>query len=83
MDIMYNNYWERLMDMQKEIDELRTYKVVVDYLKEQIMHSYMSIEDVGYVMSILNYAEDGECIRSMFYPEALVNKELRRVLEIL
>lgn len=83
MDIMYNNYWERLMNMQKEIDELRTYKVVVDYLKEQIMHSYMSIEDVGYVMSILNYAEDGECNRSMFYPEALVNKELRRVLEIL
>lgn len=79
----YEYLLELLTKRNLEIEQLRTYKVVVDYLKEQIMHSYMSIEDVGYVMSILNYAEDGECIRPMFYPEALVNKELRRVLEIL
>ena len=43
------------MEKQKEIDNLRTYKVVVDYLKDKLMHSNISIEDVSYVFVFLSY----------------------------
>lgn len=83
MDIIYNNYWEMMMEKNKEIDKLRTYKVVVDYLRDELMTSNLPIESVNYVLGILNYVEDGECIRTSFYPEELVNNKLRRILEIL
>lgn len=65
----------------KRLDKLRAYKVVVEYLKEKLMTSNMAIGDVGYVMSILNYAEDDECINTYFPGKA--NEELKRVLEMI
>lgn len=65
----------------KRLDKLRTYKVVVEYLKEKLMTSNMAIGDVSYVMSILNYAEDDECINTYFPSKA--NEELKRVLEMI
>ena len=79
----YEYLLELLTKRNKEIDKLRTYKVVVDYLKETLMKSYLSIEDVSYIMSILNYAEDGECTNnSFFYEDRLLNKNLKRSLEV-
>lgn len=65
----------------KRLDKLRAYKVVVEYLKEKLMTSNMAIGDVSYVMSILNYAEDNECI-STYFPK-YANEELKRVLEVI
>ena len=76
----YEYLLELLTKRNKEIDKLRSYKVVVDYLKETLMHSSKSIEDVNNLMSILNYAEDGKCTSSLFCPIELTNQDLRRVL---
>ncbi len=71
---------ELLTKKNKEVEKLRTYRIVVDYLKDKLMHSNMSIEDVSYIMSILNYAEDKECINTYFYEKRLINQELREAL---
>lgn len=74
---------EIIEQKNKEIDKLRTYRVVVEYLKDKLMHSNIPIEHVCYVMSILNYAEDGECTNnSFFYEERLLNENLKKALEV-
>lgn len=65
----------------KRLDKLRAYKVVVEYLKDKLMVSNIPIGYVSYVMSILNYAEDDECINTYFPSKA--NEELKRVLEMI
>lgn len=80
----YEKLLELLTKRNLEIDKLRTYKVVVDYLRDTLMKSNMAIQDVCYIMSILNYAEDGECTNdSYFYSKHLTNEELKRVLEMI
>ena len=75
---------ELLTKRNMEIDKLRTYKVVVDYLIDTLMKSNMAIQDVCYIMNILNYAEYGECTNnSFFYEERLTNQKLRRALEVM
>ena len=62
---------------------MNDYKLVIEYLKEYLMSSSLPIEEVSMLMGILNYAEDG-CVSSLcFYDEWLINKDLKRVLEIL
>lgn len=77
----YEELLELLTKKNQRIDKLTTYKVVVEYLKEKLMTSNMAIGDVSYVMSILNYAEDNECI-STYFPK-YANEELKRVLEVI
>ena len=80
----YEYLLELLTKRNLEIDKLRTYKVVVNYLRDTLMKSNMAIQDVCYIMSILNYAEDGECTNnSFFYEERLTNQELRTALEVM
>ena len=79
----YNFLLELLTKRNKEIDDLRTYRVVVNFLRDKLMESNIPIEHVCYIMSILNYAEDGECTNnSFFYEERLLNKNLKRALEV-
>ena len=81
--IIYDDYWQRVQEKQKEIDKLRTYRIVVEYLQDKLMHSNIPIEHVCYIMSILSYAEDGECVNdSFFYEDRLLNKNLKRALEV-
>ena len=77
----YEELLELLTKKNQKIDKLTTYKVVVEYLKDKLMTSNMAIGDVSYVMSILNYAEDNECINTYFPSKA--NEELKRVLEVI
>ena len=77
----YEELLELLTKKNQKIDKLTTYKVVVEYLKEKLMTSNIAIGDVSYVMSILNYAEDNECI-STYFPK-YANEELKRVLEVI
>lgn len=80
----YKYLLELLTKRNLEIDKLRAYKVVVDYLRETLMKSNMAIQEVCYIMSILNYAEDGECTNnSFFYEEIQTNQELRKALEVM
>lgn len=65
----------------KRLEELRIYKVVVDYLKEKLIESDMPIGEVSYIMSILNYAEDKECMNTYF--SSNINEELKRALEVM
>lgn len=68
----------------KEYLELRKNKVVVDYLRENLIKSNLPIGSVSYVMSLLNYVEDDECTNdSYFYSKHLINEELKRVLEVI
>lgn len=79
----YNFLLELLTKRNKEIDDLRTYRVVVNFLRDKLMESNIPIEHVCYIMSILNYAEDGECTNnSFFYEDRLLNKNLKRALEV-
>ena len=79
----YNFLLELLTKRNKEIDDLRTYRVVVNFLRDKLMESNIPIEHVCYIMSILNYAEDGECTNnSFFYEDRLLNKNLKRSLEV-
>lgn len=80
----YKYLLELLTNRNMEIEKLRTYKVVVDYLKETLMKSNMAIQDVCYIMSILNYAEDETVVNeSYFYGEEYINQNLKRVLEVI
>lgn len=80
----YNFLLELLTKRNKEIDDLRTYRVVVNSLRDKLMESNIPIEHVCYIMSILNYAEDGECTNnSFFYEERFLNKNLKRALEMI
>lgn len=80
----YEYLLELLTKRNLEIDKLRTYKVVVDYLKDTLMKSNMAIQDVCYIMSILNYAEDESVVNeSYFYEEEYINQNLKRVLEVI
>lgn len=80
----YEYLLELLTKRNMEIDKLRTYKVVVDYLKDTLMKSNMAIQDVCYIMSILNYAEDESVVNeSYFYEEEYINQNLKRVLEVI
>lgn len=68
----------------KDYLELRKNKVVVDYLRENLIKSNLPIGSVSYVMSLLNYVEDDECTNnSYFYSKHLINEELKRVLEVI
>lgn len=68
----------------KDYLELRKNKVVVDYLRENLIKSNLPIGSVSYVMSLLNYVEDDECTNdSYFYSKHLINEELKRVLEMI
>ena len=68
----------------KDYLELRKNKVVVDYLRENLIKSNLPIGSVSYVMSLLNYVEDDECTNdSYFYSKHLTNEELKRVLEMI
>lgn len=79
----YNFLLELLTKRNKEIDDLRTYRVVVNFLRDKLMESNIPIEHVCYIMSILNYAEDGECVNdSFFYEERLLNQNLKKALEV-
>lgn len=79
----YSFLLELLTKRNKEIDDLRTYRVVVNFLRDKLMESNIPIEHVCYIMSILNYAEDGECTNnSFFYEDRLLNKNLKRALEV-
>lgn len=82
-NIIFNNYWEMLMKKNNEIIDLKKYKVVIDYLREKLMHSNIPIEYVNEIMSIVNFAEDERCISSLFYDEKYINKDLRRILEVI
>lgn len=79
----YNFLLELLTKRNKEIDELRANKVVVEFLKDHLMHSYVPIEYVSYIMSILNYPEDRECNGLAFYDREYINEDLKRILEII
>ena len=82
--IIYNDYWERIIEKNKTIQELDKYKIVVDYLREELLKSNLPIESVRHVFSILNFVEDEDCCNdSYFYPEELINKELKRILEVI
>ena len=82
--IIYNDYWERIIEKDKTIQELNKYKIVVDYLREELLKSNLPIESVRHVFSILNFAEDEDCRNdSYFYPEELINKDLKRILEMI
>ena len=68
----------------KEYLELRRNKVVVDYLRETLIKSNLPIGSVCYVMGLLNFVEDDDCINdSYFYSKYLTNEELKRVLEMI
>lgn len=83
-NIIYNDYWERIIEKDKTIQELIKYKIVVDYLREKLLKSDLPIEIVRNLMSILKYAEDETCCNdSYFYPEEAINKDLRRILEVI
>ena len=79
----YDYLLKLLTKRNKEIDKLRAYKVVVDYLRDHLMHSNVPIEHVNNIMGILNYAEDEKCLGINFYDEKYINKDLRRILEII
>lgn len=82
--IIYNDYWERIIEKNKTIQELNNYKIVVEYLREELLKSNLPIESVRHVFSILNFVEDEDCCNdSYFYPEELINKELKRILEVI
>ena len=82
--IIYNDYWERIIEKNKTIQELNKYKIVVDYLREELLKSNLPIESVRHVFSILNFVEDEDCCNdSYFYPEELINKDLKRILEVI
>lgn len=83
-NIIYNDYWERIIEKDKTIQELYKYEIVVNYLREGLLKSNLPIDSVRHVFSILNFVEDDSCCNdSYFYPEELINKDLRRVLEVI
>lgn len=83
-NIFYNDYWERIIEKNKTIQELNNYKIVVDYLREELLKSDLPIESVRHVFSILNFIEDETCCNdSYFYPEEIINKDLKRILEVI
>lgn len=83
-NIIYNDYWERIIEKDKTIQELYKYKIVVDCLREELLNSNLPIDSVRHVFSILNFVEDDTCCNdSCFYTEELINKDLRRVLEVI
>lgn len=60
----------------------RVYKITLDYAKECIMKSNIPIGEVDKLMAILNYAEDNECKGTGFFRKDLIDKDLKRALEV-
>lgn len=61
----------------------RVYKITLEYAKECIMKSNIPIGEADKLMAILNYAEDNECKGTGFFRKDLINKDLRRILNII
>ena len=60
----------------------RIYKVTLEYAREWIMKSNIPIGEADKLMAILNYAEDNECKGTVFFRKDLINKDLKKALEV-
>lgn len=60
----------------------RVYKITLEYAKECIMKSNIPIGEASKLMAILNYAEDEKVNSTCFFCKELINKDLKRALEV-
>lgn len=68
----------------EEHDKVLLHNSMFEVMREHIMKSTIPIEEALYLISMLNYVEEGEIQNeSYFLPKEYTNQELKRVLEVI